>query len=68
MNIQDLINFFDLQGMYHIKTWDYKNDDSITLAKGEDLELEKWDISEEVLNRDITYMYAIDGVLHIEVE
>lgn len=38
------------------------------LQRGHDFECEKWDINEGILNSKIGYMYAVDGVLNIEVE
>ena len=68
MTIQDLIDQFEIQGAFHIKMWDDAICDYVTLAKGSDFECDRWDIDEEVLERKIGYMYAIDGVLNIEVE
>lgn len=68
MTIQDLINQFEIQGIYTIKAWDDSVDDCIILNEGNDFELDKWNINEEILNKKVTYMYAIDSVLYIEVE
>lgn len=68
MCIRELIDQFEIQGAYHIRAWKNNIDDYITLAKGEDFECEKWDIDEDILERKITYMYAIDGILIIELE
>ena len=68
MCIRELIDQFEIQGVFHIKVYDDDSYDCVTLAKGYDFECEKWDINEEILERKITYMYAIDDVLNIEVE
>ena len=67
MTIQDLIDQFEIQGAYHIKMWDDNIDDDITFAKGEDFECDKYKIDYEILDKKIDYMYAVDGVLNIEV-
>ncbi len=67
MTIQDLIGQFEIQGAFHIKVWDDDIYDYVTLAKGGDFECDKWDIADEILERKITYMYAVDGVLNIEL-
>ena len=68
MTIQDLIDPFEIQGGFHIKRWNDAACDCVTLAKGNDFECDKWKIKDKILNRKITYMYAIDSVLYIEVE
>lgn len=68
MCIRELIDQFEIQGRFIIKTWEDDACDCVTLAKGYDFECEKWDIDEEILERKITYMYVIDDVLNIEVE
>ena len=67
MSVRELIDQIEIQGAYHIKLWDDDKDDYITLAKGGDFEYENWDIEDEYLEKKISYMYAIDGVLNIEV-
>lgn len=68
MSIQDLIDQFEIQGAYCVKTFDDKYDDVKTLVSGRDFECEWYKIKKEYLNANITYMYAVDGVLNIEVE
>lgn len=68
MTIQYLIDQFEIQGIYTIKAWDDDVDDCVILAEGNDFELDKWNIDDEILNKKVTYMYAIDSVLYIEVE
>lgn len=68
MTIQDLIDQFTIQGGYIVKMWDDETEDSVTLVEGNDFEYEHYKIRNKYLNMRITYMYAIDGVLNIEVE
>lgn len=68
MCIRELIDHFDIQGKFHVKVWEDEICDYVTLAKGSDFECEHWDMMDEILERNITYMYAVDGVLNIEVE
>ncbi len=68
MSIRELNDQFEIQGMFHIKVWKDEISDYETLAKGEDFECDRWDIDEDILERKITYMFAVDGVLNIEVE
>lgn len=68
MSIRDLIDQFEIQGAYCIKSWDDNDETYIVIAKGEDFEYEHWKINDEHLERNIAYMYAVDGVLNIEIE
>lgn len=68
MTIQDLIDQFEIQGAYCIKRYDDEKEDCIILADGHDFECEKWNINYSILNNKISYMYAVDGVLNIELE
>ena len=68
MTIQDLIDQFEIQGAYCIKEYDCETEDCIVLADGHDFECEYWKIDDEIKNSRISYMYAVDGVLNIEVE
>lgn len=68
MTIQELIDQFEIQGAYNIKRWDDELCDCLTLYKGVDFENDKWEFKSKVLNKKIAYMYAVDGVLNIEIE
>lgn len=68
MTIQELIDQFEIQGAYCIKKWIEEDDDYDVLAQGEVFECEYYDINEEYMNTKIDYMYAVDGVLNIELE
>lgn len=67
MTIRDLIDQFNIQGAYCIKEYDWEQEDCIVLAEGHDFECEYHKIDEQYLNCNISYMYAVDGVLNIEV-
>lgn len=68
MTLQDLIDQFEIQGAYCIKRWVDARSDYAVLEEGKDFECEKWNLKEDCLNEKISYMYAVDGVLHIELE
>lgn len=68
MCIRELNDQFEIQGAFCIKAWKEELLDCIVLASGSDFECDRWDIDEDILERKIGYMYAIDGVLHIELE
>ena len=68
MSIRELIDQFEIQGKFCIKTWDDEICDCGVLSIGNDFECDKWDIDEDILERKITYMYAVGGCLNIEVE
>lgn len=68
MCIRELIDQFEIQGAFCIKVWDDEICDCEVLAIGNDFECDKWDINEDILERKISYMYAIGNMLNIEVE
>ena len=68
MCIRELLDQFEIQGAYHIKVWKDDVEEYATLADGIDFEYKYDEINEDILERRITYMYAVDGVLVIEVE
>lgn len=68
MCIREMLDQFEIQGGYHIKKWNDNICDCVTVAKGSDFECDKWDIDEDIMESKIAYMYAIDGVLNIELE
>lgn len=68
MCINELSEQFEIQGRFIIKVWKDDISDYEILAKGKDFELDKLEINEEILEREITYMFANDGVLNIEVK
>ena len=68
MTIRDLIDQFDIQGAYCIKRWRTDWDDYAKFAEGKDFECDKWKLKADCLDERISYMYALDGVLNIEIE
>lgn len=68
MCIKDLMEQFEIEGAFRIKVWDENVEDYITLSEGSDFRYENSDIDEEILEREIAYMYAVDGMLNIEVK
>lgn len=68
MTIIDMMDQFQIQGAYRIKTWNEVFEDYMTLATGTDFEFESCMINDEYLDADITHMYCVDGVLNIEIE
>ena len=68
MCIKNLMEQFEIEGAFRIKVWDEEIEDYVTLSEGSDFRYENTDIDEEILEREITYMYAVDGMLNIEVE
>lgn len=69
MSIQDLIDQFEIEGKFQIKTFKNYGCDEVVLAEGEEFRYDRYDVSEDILEMEITYMYAdSDGVLNIEVK
>lgn len=68
MTLQDLIDQFTIQGAFCIKRWRDDWNDYAKFAEGKDFEVEHRHLKEDCLNSKISYMYAVDGVLHIELE
>ena len=68
MCIRELIDQFEIQGAFCIKEWNNETSDCIILVSGGDFECDRWDISEKNMESKIGYMYAVDGVLNIELE
>jgi hypothetical protein len=68
ITIRELDDLINIQGAFRIKEWDCEKEDCITLAEGSDFEIDRWEIDEGIMESKIAYMYAIDGVLNIEVE
>lgn len=68
MSIYELLDQLTIQGGYVIKYWDDKICDTVTVAAGSDFEYEHWEIDDKIKTADISYMYAIDGILNIEIE
>ena len=67
MTIRDLIEQFQIEGGYCIKKWVDEWNDYARFAEGTDFFCGDSKIK-KCLDFKIAYMYAIDGVLNIEVE
>ena len=65
LTIRDLTEQFEMQGAYQIATYDSKTDKRIILAEGYEIRLAN--IEDKYLDAEITYMYAEDNVLVIEI-
>ena len=65
LTIRDLTEEFEMQGAYHIATYDSKTDKRIILAEGYEVAFSN--IKDKYLDAEITYMYAEDNVLVIEI-
>lgn len=66
--IRELMEQFEIQGAYHIKTWYGDINDYKTLVNGEDFEIDISKIDEDILERKIEYMYVSNNTLNIEVK
>jgi hypothetical protein len=55
-------------GAFNIKVWNDNIFCCVTIAKGSDFEIDRWDIDDDIMERKIVYMYAVDGVMNFEVE
>lgn len=68
MTIRDLIDNLTIQGAFEVYYWDYELGDSVTVCAGQDFECDQYNMSEATIAKRIAYMYAVEGVLHIEIE
>lgn len=68
MTIDNLVDQMTMQGAYCIKQWHEEDNDCVVLEEGRDFESEWYKFSDMVMNTKISYMYAVDGVLNIELE
>jgi len=65
LTIRDLTKQFEVQGAYQIATYDNETDERIILAEGYEVGFSK--IKDEYLDTEISYMYAEDNTLIIEI-
>lgn len=65
--IRELTEQFEIQGAYCIKMLDDDVEDIKVVAQGDDFEIEYYDIDGKYMEMEIAYMYAVDGVLNIEI-
>lgn len=68
MTIEELNDLIEIEGAFRIKEWDYREEDYIILAEGSDFEIDRWNIEDSIMENKIAYMYAVDGILNIEIE
>lgn len=68
MNIQELIDQFEIQGAYCIKRYSEELNDYDLYIEGHDFEIEKDDLSEDYFNLKISCLYVANNMLHIELE
>lgn len=68
MTLYDLLQTCNIQGSYIIKAWDDRKDDYIVLQCGTDAEIELYNLSAYITDCRINYIYAVDGVLNIELK
>lgn len=66
MTIRDMTEQFTIQGMYCVKKWIDDLNDCVIFAEGNDFECEYRNL--ECLDNEIIYMYALDGILNIEIK
>lgn len=57
-----------IQGQYTIKMWSDAGETYTTLAEGHDFECESHKIISGYLDAEITYIYAVGGILIIEIK
>lgn len=65
LTIRDLIEQFEIQGAYKIVAYNEGTDEATIVAEGYDVRPFK--IEDEYLDAEISYMYADDNVLVIEI-
>lgn len=65
LTIQDLIEQFEIQGAYKVVAYNEETYEPIIVAEGYEIRLSS--IKDEYLDAKISYMYADDNVLVIEV-
>lgn len=66
LTIQDLIEQFEIQGAYKVVAYNEETYEPIIIAEGYEIRLSS--IEDKYLDAKISYMYAEDNVLVIEVE
>ena len=68
MSIRDMVDQFEIQGCFCIKSWNDGLNDCKILACGHDFEFDKRHIKAAVLDAEIVYMYVANNCLNIEIE
>lgn len=65
LTIQDLLDYFEIQGAYKVMAHNEETDEMMVVAEG--YELKSFKIEDKYADAEITYMYAEDNVLVIEI-
>lgn len=65
LTIQDLLDYFEIQGAYKVVAYNEETDETTIVAEG--YELKTFQIDDKYTDAEITYMYADDNVLVIEI-
>lgn len=65
LTIQDLLDHFELQGVYKVVAYNGETDEATVVAEG--YELKSFEIKDKYTDAEISYMYAEDNVLVIEI-
>lgn len=65
LTIQDLLDQFEIQGAYKVVAYNGETDEATIVAEG--YELKSYKIEDKYLDAEISYMYAEDNVLVIEI-
>ena len=65
LSIRDLIEQFEIQGAYKVMSYSEETNDLTTVAEG--YEIKPFKIEDKYLDAEITYMYADDNTLIIEI-
>lgn len=65
LTIRDLIEQFEMQGAYKVVAYNGETDGATIVAEG--YELKSFKIEDKYADAEISYMYAEDNVLVIEI-
>lgn len=65
LTIQDLLDRFEIQGAYKVVAYNGETDEATIVAEG--YELKSFEIEDRYADAEISYMYAEDNVLVIEI-
>ncbi len=65
LTIQDLLDQFEIQGAYKVVAYNGETDEATIVAEG--YELKNFQIDDKYVDAEITYMYAEDNTLVIEI-
>lgn len=65
LTIQDLLDHFEIQGAYKVVVYNEGTDETTIAAEGYDIK--PFQIDDKYADAEITYMYADDNVLVIEI-